>query len=82
MPAPPPNPFTIKTMNEEVEDDYWAEVSRDLSRIEGLLELEDNNCLDTAGGFKLASEIRWELEAIRSRIWAHRKTLGNSPEPL
>jgi hypothetical protein len=63
-------------MNEHIEDEYWAEVSRDLSHIENNLELEDNNCLDTAGGFKLASEIRLELEAIRSRIWAHRKTLG------
>ena len=69
-------------MTIDVEDDYWDEVSRDLLSIEKLLELEDNNCLDTAGGFKLASEVRIELEAIRSRIWAHRKTLGNSPEPL
>ena len=74
--------FILAAMNNEVEDDYWAEVSSDLSRIENLLELEDNNCLGTAGGFKLAVEVRTELEAIRSRIWAHRKTLGNSPEPL
>lgn len=71
-----------KAMNEEVEDDYWAEVSSDLLSVEKLLELDYNNCLDTAGGFKLASELRLELEAMRSRIWAHRKTLGNSPEPL
>ena len=69
-------------MTIDVEDDYWDEVSRDLLSIEKLLELEDNNCLDTAGGFKLAVEVRTELEAIRSRIWTHRKTLGNSPEPL